>query len=151
MFFEFRFQSIFGGSFGEEHDEVRKRLDEIETMVVGQKGDMYQDVIKKVVTVEEGIKGLQNSYRKMVWLKNSFDIVKTFSIKLILVELLVVIICLAALPVFEVLTTNNPNTEFFYMLRNPVYLKQIFWALVLMAAPIFALLLTFFAVMRKAR
>lgn len=145
----FRFQSIFGTSFADEHDAVRKRLDEIETMVVGQKGDMYQDVINKVATVEEGIKGLQNTYRKMVWLKNSFDIVKTFCIKLILVELLVVITCLSAVPVFEALTKNKPNLGFVYMLRNPVYLEQIFWALVLMVAPIFALLLTFFSVTRK--
>lgn len=147
----FRFLSIFGGRFAEKHDAVRERLDEIETMVVGRKGDMYQDVINKVATVEKGIDGLQNTYMRMMWLKNTVDIAKIFSVKLILVELLVVTVCLAAVPVFEALTKNKPDLGFVYMLRNPVYLAQIFWALVLMVAPVFSLLLTFFAVMRKAR
>ena len=85
----------------------------------------------------------------MVWVKNTIDICKNFGLKLLISELLVIMGCLVFFLVFMMQAPSASSGGLTEILRDPFKQEQIFWALVLLFAPLIALFLTFYDALKR--
>jgi len=148
---DFSYRELFGHDFEASKEKVASKIDDVEQMVVGNKGEDYQKALTKLTGVEEGLTALRKIHRKMIWLQNSLDILKLFGVKLLITEVLLMTACFAFLPVFLMQLPDNSMGGASDFLSDPNHQERIFWGAVLLVGPLLALILTFLSFMKKSR
>lgn len=143
----YTYQPFFKG-FKEKLTEIREKLSVVRPLAEkNQGGEVYRKAVGMLENVLTGLDSLRPFIAKMNWLKITFDTIKLFGKKLVIVEVFLLAVLLVFVPVLSVLSTDTVAASLLDLLKNPLFQKQVLFVVTMLIAPVVALAQTLWKIM----